>query len=212
MTAISLISLALSLAPLQAAPTTALGPLPQSINVAGIERCKPATIDRAVDCLTSNLQQDDQRDLARPAGAGYQPAMAQLLTSAWHLDDPTAPLPTEMARRGIYYPNNAASVLMSIMDMHVQGMRIDYKRMSSDLKKTAVVAPAPVAPVTTRTTTITPIAPGAGPSMDGAVAVAPELCKRPNPVPGEIIVSCMKLPNGGLVASRRIPNPPKAPN
>ena len=190
---------ALALAGVQASAAPA-DQVPENVlvNPRTLQRCKPHTAELAADCLIESLDPDAADSLARGPGQPYRAALAAQMRSAWMLDDPASPVAKDLARKGVYDAASAPEILFAVMGARMQHREFDFTRLARTMHASApapATAPAPAA------------APGAA-SLDGAVPVDHALCQRPDAPAGEVIVSCMRLSNGALLATRRTPNAP----
>ena len=164
-------------------------------------KCKPRTAELAADCLIEALDAEAADQLARGPGQPYREALRSRMRAAWMLDDAASPVAKDLAKKGVYDAASAPEILLAVMGARLQHREFDFARLAKTLR---------AGPPAVSAASVVSSAPAAAPSMEGAMPVDHKLCERPNAPPGEIIVSCMKLTNGALLATRRTPNAPVA--
>ena len=180
----------------------AVGAVPDNVltNPRALSRCKPRTAELAADCLIEALDAEEADKIARGPGQPYRDALKNQMRTAWMLDDPASPVARDLAKKGVYDAASAPEILFAVMGARLQHREFDFTRLARTLRATPPAVPA-AAPA--------PAAPAGAPSLDGAVPVDLALCQRPNAPAGEVIVSCMRLTNGALMATRRTPAAPR---
>lgn len=192
-----LAALALAGVQAQAADSNAV---PENVltNPRTLLKCKPRSAELAADCLIEALDADAAESAARGPGQPWRDALKSQMRTAWMLDDPNSPVAKDLAKKGVYDAASAPEILLAVMGARLQHRDFDFARLAKTLQANPPVSAA----------SVTTPAPAGAPSLDGAVAVDHDQCKRPSDPPGTIIVSCMRLTNGALMATRRTPAAP----
>ena len=196
-----LIPILMSLTAVQVAPAAGEVPVNVLIQPRALERCSARSAEVAAGCLSEALDPEEAERLAQGPGQPWREALKAQIRTALRLDDPTSPVAKDLTRKGVYDPASSPEILIAVMGARLQNRQFDWARLAKTMKANQpAVAGAPAA---------APAAAGP-PSLEGAVPVDHALCQRPDAPAGEVIVSCMKLTNGALMATRRTPNAPAA--
>lgn len=179
------IALAAQAAPDLQAQTAAAIP---GLRAEEITRCEPRNVNQAVSCISAALGRDATADIAGPAGRAYRSTFEQWITNVWQLDQAGTPVAQDLAKRGVYDPRTAGTVLIAVLDAQRIGERFDYAGLSRHMARNKTAAPA---------------APAAAAVTPGALPL--DRCKRPTDRPDAVITACVQNADGTISRTMSTP-------